>query len=188
MSLAANDDRTQPPLAASDPPPRVAADPSVIVSYVLRVGVFSSAALLVVGMFFYLISVGGQAGDWRTTVNDVGDHSQLHHADQLLADLARFEPLAFVELGVIVLILTPLLRVAATVLIFARERDRLYVGITLVVLAVLLLGWFRLGGGVLGNLTFYQVGNGIRYEVARISMPTALPARLCWFCSGAART
>ncbi len=128
----------------------------MIVSYVLRVGVFSSAVLLVMGMFFYLISVGGRAGDWRSVVNDVGEHSQLYHADQLLAALTRFEPLAFVELGVIVLILTPLLRVAATVLIFARERDRLYVGITLVVLALLLLGWFGLGGGGLGNLKFYS--------------------------------
>lgn len=122
-------------------------DPELIVSYVLRVGVYSSAALLIVGIILYLISVLGQGSDWRTTINDVGQHSQRYRPDQLLAALSRFEPLAIIELGVIVLVLTPIVRVATTVLIFVRERDRLYVGITLVVLAVLLLGWLGLGGG-----------------------------------------
>ena len=42
------------------------------------------------------------------------------------------------QLGLIVLVATPIVRVAASLVGFALEGDRLYVGITAVVLAILL--------------------------------------------------
>jgi uncharacterized protein len=49
-----------------------------------------------------------------------------------------------IRIGMFLEIATPVARVAFSVVAFALERDRLYVGITLVVLAVLLFG---LAGG-----------------------------------------
>jgi len=49
-----------------------------------------------------------------------------------------------IQLGVLILVATPVVRVAFTVIWFARERDHLYTGMALFVLAVLalgLLGW-----------------------------------------------
>ena len=46
------------------------------------------------------------------------------------------------ETGIFVLILTPVLRVVFSVYAFARERDTVYVIVTLIVLALLSLGWF----------------------------------------------
>jgi len=43
-----------------------------------------------------------------------------------------------IQLGLLLLIATPIARVAFSVVGFAIERDRLYVGFTLIVLAVLL--------------------------------------------------
>lgn len=133
----------QPPAPINEQ--REAFDLELIVARVLRIGVFTSAALLAFGLIIYLVqqaSQAGQTGDWHTTVDYVGQHSQLYMLGNLIPALFRFEPLAFVEAGVILLILTPIIRVAASVLLFARERDLLYVGITIVVLAVLLVGWF----------------------------------------------
>ena len=47
-----------------------------------------------------------------------------------------------IQLGVLLLIATPVARVAFSVYAFARQRDRLYVVVTLVVLALLLFSLF----------------------------------------------
>ena len=44
------------------------------------------------------------------------------------------------KLGLLVLIATPIARVACTLVAFALQRDRTYVGITAIVLALLLYG------------------------------------------------
>lgn len=53
--------------------------------------------------------------------------------------------LSFLQLGTLVLLATPLVRVGASVLLFMRVRDSLYVGITLLVLAMLLFAIVVLG-------------------------------------------
>jgi uncharacterized membrane protein len=49
---------------------------------------------------------------------------------------------AIVQLGLVMLIATPIARVAFTLIAFALQRDRVYVGVTLLVLALLLFGLF----------------------------------------------
>jgi uncharacterized membrane protein len=48
----------------------------------------------------------------------------------------------WIQLGLLLLIATPVARVAFSVYAFARQRDFLYVGVTLIVLTVLLFGLF----------------------------------------------
>ena len=52
------------------------------------------------------------------------------------------KPYAIIGLGVLLLIATPVIRVALSVFFFLKRRDWLYVAITLVVFAVLLFGLF----------------------------------------------
>ena len=52
---------------------------------------------------------------------------------------ASSDPAAYLSLGLIVLIATPFVRVAGSIVAFARERDRRYVLVTAVVLAVMCL-------------------------------------------------
>jgi len=61
----------------------------------------------------------------------------------ILDRLAVLQPLAIVQLGLIVLIATPIIRVATTAVSFWRQHDRLYVAISLIVIA-LLFGSFLL--------------------------------------------
>lgn len=60
--------------------------------------------------------------------------------DQLLAEALRLDPQGLLGLGLLVLFLTPIASVIVAVVGFARQRDWFYVGIAVVVLAVLALG------------------------------------------------
>jgi uncharacterized membrane protein len=57
----------------------------------------------------------------------------------LFSRLLQFDPAAVTELGILLLLLTPIFRVIVAVLTFALERDYKYVLISLGVLAVVLL-------------------------------------------------
>jgi len=61
-----------------------------------------------------------------------------------LGKVANGEPLAIAQLGLLVLLATPIARVAVSVVAFALERDRIYTAITLAVLAILLASVFLL--------------------------------------------
>jgi uncharacterized membrane protein len=112
----------------------------IVVSAVLAVGVGVSAALIGAG-FVAALAVGWQASlvgaansTSRATTN-FGD---------LPARLAVLEPLAIAQLGLLTLLATPVVRVAASVVAFALEGDRLYAAITATVLAILLASLFLL--------------------------------------------
>jgi uncharacterized membrane protein len=62
----------------------------------------------------------------------------------ILGQVRAWRGRGIIQLGLLLLIATPVARVAFSVVAFALERDRLYVGITLIVLAVLA---FSLAGG-----------------------------------------
>ena len=54
--------------------------------------------------------------------------------------LAALRPAAYLSLGLIVLIATPFVRVAGSLVVFVRERDRRYVLVTAIVLLIMCLG------------------------------------------------
>jgi uncharacterized membrane protein len=104
-----------------------------LVSTVLIVGVGLSATLIAIG-FAAALAIGWQgslagASPSVTPLVDFGG---------LPGRLALLEPLAIAQLGLLVLLATPVVRVATSVLAFASEGDRLYAAITLAVLAILL--------------------------------------------------
>ncbi len=108
------------------------------ISHVLRGGVLISAAIILLGVvWFYLqMAVIGHATlTYPRSVSDV------------VRELAQGDPLALVTLGLLILLLTPILRVAISIVIFAIERDWLYTVITLVVLLILLVSLLLGRGG-----------------------------------------
>jgi uncharacterized membrane protein len=64
----------------------------------------------------------------------------------VLSGGAHGDPLAVIALGLLVLIATPVLRVAVSIVTFALERDWVYVAITTLVLCILIAS-FLLGAG-----------------------------------------
>jgi uncharacterized membrane protein len=103
------------------------------VSWVLRVGVLTSAAFLIAGLIDAIL-----APDPATWISPSG----------LVADLRGVRHLHTVSLihtGLVILLLTPILRVIALAFQFGRERDRAFVLMSLGVLFLLTLStWLSL--------------------------------------------
>lgn len=105
----------------------------VAISRVLRIGVTLSAALIGVG-FISSFLVG-----WEGSLTGAAPGAVAPTAfTQLRTGLLALRPIAITQLGLLILIATPVMRVAVSVIGFARERDALYVAITLAVLGILL--------------------------------------------------
>jgi len=113
----------------------------VLLAYVLRTGVLAAAVLVLSGGVIYLDT------HWQATAAYGvfrGQPPELRSVAGVLASARALSGEGLIELGLLVLIATPLARVGLSTLLFARQRDWLYVGITLLVLA--LLGYSLLAG------------------------------------------
>src|SRR5277367_3939686 len=104
----------------------------VEIGLMLRIGVSISASVVFLGGILYLM---------RET--ELPDY--LHfHADRLRTvasvfhGVARFDASSVIQLGILLLIATPVVRVVFCVVGFARQRDRLYVAVSALVLAILI--------------------------------------------------
>jgi uncharacterized membrane protein len=109
----------------------------------LRAGVMLAAAIVLIGGVIYLARHPGHQPD----------HHLFHGEPKTLTSVWSVIELAFsgsarglIQLGLLALIATPIARVVFSVYAFARQRDYLYVGLTLIVLAILIysLAWGRL--------------------------------------------
>ena len=105
-----------------------------MVSGVLIVGVVVSAALIAVG-FISALAIGWQG----SLVGAALATSATTDFSNLPGRLATLEPAAIAQLGLVTLLATPVARVAASVVGFALEADRLYAAITTAVLLILLI-------------------------------------------------
>ncbi|MCU1221963.1 MAG: hypothetical protein JWQ42_56 [Edaphobacter sp.] len=103
----------------------------------LQVGVLLASVFVLVGGILYVRQHSGAPVDYRVFT---GERASLRHPEQVLRLVVTGDAAAIVQLGVLLLIATPIARVVFAVIAFAVERDRLYVAIGLVVLAVLLFG------------------------------------------------
>jgi uncharacterized membrane protein len=101
---------------------------------VLTAGVVVSAVLVGVGFAAsFLVGWSGSLLGADLPPSQTTDFSAL------LARLAILQPLALVQAGLVVLIATPVVRVAATALGFWRQHDMFYVAVSLLVLGLLAL-------------------------------------------------
>jgi len=103
---------------------------TVIIGLILRIGVIASASITLLGLFLLLLQPGAFSPERIVTFPRT--------PGQEWTDLLTLHPHAIIMLGLLLLIATPVFSVAASVVAFARERDRLYMTISLAVLAILL--------------------------------------------------
>jgi uncharacterized membrane protein len=113
----------------------------IVLGRLLRLGVLIAAAIVAAGGVFLLISRGGRTPDFAL-FHDVP--SPLRSVPGILREAFGLRPDGIVQTGLLVLIATPVMRVVFSLFGFARQRDWLYVVLTLVVLCALavgLVGW-----------------------------------------------
>ncbi len=106
-----------------------------IMGNLLRVGVLLSATVVLIGGILYLMRYGAMRPNYRIFR---GELEELRSIPAILRFALRGHRRGIIQFGLLLLILTPIARVAFSVYAFARERDYLYIGATLLVLAVLL--------------------------------------------------
>ena len=115
----------------------------VIIGNLLRAGVVLAAAVVLVGAAVYLVRHGSAAPHYAVFQ---GEPTDLRTPSGVIADAVAMRGRGIIQLGLLLLLATPVARVAFSVFAFAMERDVLYVVVTLIVLAVLA---FSLAGGAL---------------------------------------
>jgi uncharacterized membrane protein len=114
----------------------------VILGTLLRAGVLIAAGVVAVGGILYIARYGADAPHWSVFR---GEPSDLRSLSGILDDALALSSRGVIQLGLILLIATPIARVVFSVAAFALERDATYVVVTLIVLAVLL---YSLVGGI----------------------------------------
>jgi len=112
-----------------------------IISVLLRSGVLISALVVLVGGILYLIRYGTAMPDYGVFR---GEPADLRSLSGIVKDVLSFKRRGIIQFGLLLLIATPVARVAFSIFAFALQRDRTYVIVTLIVLSVLL---YSLAGG-----------------------------------------
>ncbi|MDD5627930.1 MAG: DUF1634 domain-containing protein [Elusimicrobia bacterium] len=111
------------------------------VGRILRVGVSAAAAVVALGGLIYLARHGAQpasAGLFQ------GEPDELRTVSGILRSALSLRGQGIIQLGLLLLVATPVARVAFAMLGFARERDRFYSAVAALVLALLLCSLFGL--------------------------------------------
>jgi uncharacterized membrane protein len=112
------------------------------VGLLLQIGVTLSGLVVLTGAVIYLSRHGTEPVSYRVFHGEPPDYRTFRG---ILHGVATWHGRGFIQLGLLLLIATPVARVAFAVWGFAEEKDRLYVAFTLIVLAVLLYSLFGSG-------------------------------------------
>jgi uncharacterized membrane protein len=107
------------------------------VGRLLQVGVLVAAGVVLIGAILLLARQGGAPVSYSVFH---GEPELLRSIGAIVRGALALDPAAVVQLGLLLLIATPVARVAFTLVAFVLQRDRTYVLITSIVLALLLYG------------------------------------------------
>jgi uncharacterized membrane protein len=106
----------------------------------LRAGVLLSAATVLAGGVLYLLR---HHADRVSYHQFAAGGSILQSFRGVLQSAVRLNSEGLIQFGLLLLIATPVARVALAVIGFALERDRLYAVVSLIVLVILILSLMR---------------------------------------------
>ena len=116
-----------------------------IVGNLLRAGVILSAVVVLCGGVLYLIKYGHVPADYRIFR---GEPTDLKSVSGIVRDAFALHSRGIIQLGLLLLIATPVARVAFSIFGFAEEEDRMYVAFTVIVLLILLYSLIGSASGV----------------------------------------
>ena len=104
-------------------------DVEMIISKALRAGVVVSGTVIFIGLLIFLLS--GNSG-YPESVNPT-------KPSEIIRGLLELKSYAVIMTGIMILIATPVFRVGVSIIVFAVEKDYLYVKITTVVFLILIV-------------------------------------------------
>jgi len=109
-------------------------DMQLLLGQVLRAGTVVSVSVVFVGGVLFLERHGHTIADYRSFK---GIPDFVRNPSGILYGILAFKGQAIIQLGIALLIATPILRVIFSAIGFVLEKDYLYLGISLVVLSII---------------------------------------------------
>jgi uncharacterized membrane protein len=116
-------------------PPKDTEPIEIVLGNLLRFGTVISASVIALAGAAYLWSAGGDTPDYGAFR---GESAKLRSVADIVADAARFNTRGMIQLGILLLVATPIARVIGALVAFAMRRDVTYVVVSALVLAGLL--------------------------------------------------
>ena len=117
-------------------------DLSLLVARTLRIGVALAGLIALAGGIGYLWRHGSETLPDLShfSYNALPENAEAYTTlGGIFGSVGQMNPIGWIQLGVLVLILTPFLRVVISFFDFLKQRDWLYAGITAFVLGVIIL-------------------------------------------------
>jgi uncharacterized membrane protein len=112
----------------------------LVISYLLRGGVILSLIVILLGTTLTFVHHPAYISSPEELAHLVTPGDAIpHRLSEITAGLHNLRGRAIVAVGLLILIATPILRVATSIVLFARQGDRVFALITSVVLCLLLL-------------------------------------------------
>jgi uncharacterized membrane protein len=115
-----------------------------LIGQVLRAGMIISISIVFIGGVFYIYRHGHTIANYRIFTG-VPDFVQ--HTGTLINGVINLKGQAIIQIGIILLIATPILRVIFSAIGFMLEKDYMYVGISLLVLLIIFISLMNCNSG-----------------------------------------
>jgi uncharacterized membrane protein len=109
-------------------------DIQLLLGKVLRAGTVISMSIVFFGGIFYIYRHGHSIVDYHKFT---GIPNFVQYTSQLIPAAINFKGQAIIQIGIMLLIATPVVRVFCSSIGFLLEKDYLYTGISLLVLAII---------------------------------------------------
>lgn len=111
-----------------------------VLARLMALGVYLSAATILAGLAWsWVLRLVGHPRP-EVDLSRADPHAVPHTLPQLVQGIQSGDPAALMALGILLLILTPTLRVLTSLVLFLKQKDWLYTGICAFVLAMLVIG------------------------------------------------
>ena len=109
----------------------------ILISYVLRGGLILALAIVMYGGVLFLWQDSHQVLNYSTF-----KAASLKDLRQIIENAGHHRSEALIQMGILVMIATPVLRVLSCLLLFAWQRDSLYAALASAVLLILCYSFF----------------------------------------------
>ncbi len=100
----------------------------------LRIGVLTSAAVVILGGILFFIQHPGETIDFRIFKSEP---ARLRNVHTIVMEAFHLKSRSVIQFGLLLLIATPVARVLFSLIGFVIEKDKIYIFITAVVLFIL---------------------------------------------------
>jgi uncharacterized membrane protein len=110
-------------------------DIETVIGYVLRYGTITASLVVLAGGIVYLVRHGHQPPEYSQFK---GEPDKMREPGLILRAVMRGEGRPLIQLGLLILIATPIARITISIIGYLLEKDYLYTVLTAIVLLVIL--------------------------------------------------